>query len=102
MAAAPTHFDSVLDSLTTVIAVEPGKVSDAPAAFGLIDSVELLRRLAAVATVDVLEQIHQSRAFYDQGHANARIMFAHIAEVSGAEAHQLDKIRSGAWSTPVN
>ena len=93
LTAMPAHLDPAIGSLAAVVAVKPGKVAGASAACGLIDSVELLRRLAAVATVDVLEQIHVSRTFYDQGHANARVMFAHIAEVSGAEAHRLDKIR---------
>jgi len=52
-----------------------------------------MRRLAAVAAVDVLHQIVESRAHYEHGHATARIMYAHIADVSGAESHRLDKIR---------
>ncbi len=97
MAAVSAHLDPAIGSLTAVVAgdvaVDVPPVSGSTAARELIDSVELLRRLAAVATVDVLEQIHVSRTFYAQGHANARIMFAHFADVSGAEAHRLDKIR---------
>jgi len=58
-----------------------------------IDLVERDRCLAAVVAVDVLEQIHRSRVFYEQGHANARVMYQHLAGVSGAEAHRLDKVR---------
>lgn len=62
-------------------------------AIALVDDVEHARRIANVAAVDAIEQIHHSRSFYDHGHANARIMFAHIAGVSGAESHRLDKVR---------
>lgn len=93
LTAAPPHLVTAIDSLTTVVRSDVPAVSSSAAALGLIDSVELMRRLTAVATVDVIQQIHESRTFYDQGHASARIMFAHIAQVSGAEAHRLDKIR---------
>ena len=58
-----------------------------------VQAAEHQRRLAAVAAVDVIEHIHTSRVFFDQGHASARIMYQHLAEVSGAEAYRLDKIR---------
>jgi hypothetical protein len=59
----------------------------------LIDAVKHVRRLATVATVDAITQIHLSRVFYDQNHVDARIMFQHVAGVSGAESHRLDKTR---------
>ena len=59
----------------------------------LVAAVEHDLRLAAVAAVDAIEQMHRSRVFYEQGHASARIMYQHLAGVSGAEAHRLDKIR---------
>jgi hypothetical protein len=49
--------------------------------------------LAAVLAVDVLAEIDALRSFYEHGHGNARVMFAHVAGVSGAESHRLDKIR---------
>ena len=62
-------------------------------AIELIDAVEHARRLATVAAVAAIAQIHESRTFYDQGHVDARVMFQHVAGVSGAESHRLDKIR---------
>jgi hypothetical protein len=57
------------------------------------EAVELARRLSAVAAVDVIAAIDASRSFYDHGHASARVMYAHIADVSGAEAFRLDQVR---------
>lgn len=68
-------------------------ISSANQAVVAIDKIEHLRRLAAVAAVDALHQIHESRCYDDHGHANARTMFEHVAEVSGTESHRLDKIR---------
>jgi hypothetical protein len=94
MSARPTsHCDEAIASLTAVVAGGAPMVCASGPAIELIDTVEHMRRLAAVAAVDVLEQIHTARAFYDHGHASARVMFAHIAGVSGAEAYRLDKIR---------
>lgn len=68
-------------------------VGSARQAAGLIDAVERARRLAAVAAVDALTAIDASRVYYEHGHASARVMFAHEAAVSSAEAFRLDKIR---------
>jgi len=91
--AALPHFEQVLTPLADAVACGAPAVSTPSAACDLIDSVELIRRLGAVAAVDVLQQIDQGRAHYEHGHATARIMYAHIADVSGAESHRLDKIR---------
>ncbi|MEM7092692.1 MAG: DUF222 domain-containing protein [Actinomycetota bacterium] len=58
-----------------------------------VDAVELVRRLSAVASVDVMQSIDDSRIFLDQGHASAQVMFAHLAGISGSEAWRLDRIR---------
>lgn len=71
-----------------------------------IEAVETARRLTAVAAVDIIAAIDTERSYYDHGHASARVMYVHIAGVSGAEAFRLDQIRrmvvdadmiSGAW-----
>lgn len=83
----------------------PAMKSSAQAISG-IEEVEMARRMTAVAAVDVIAAIDASRSHYDHGHASARVMYAHIAGVSGAEAFRLDQIRrmvgdacliSGAW-----
>ena len=66
---------------------------DVNAAVDLVEQVERETRLAAVSAVDVMAELDRSRVFYDQGHASARIMYAHVAGVSGSQAHRLDKIR---------
>lgn len=90
--AVTSHLDEAVESLTAV-ARDMHPVGSSQHAIELIDAVEQARRFCAVAAVHALEQIHQSRTFYDHGHANARVMFAHVAGVSGAESHRLDKIR---------
>lgn len=86
-------FSDVIDSLMVVVDGGAPLIGSSKQAVELIDAVERARRLAAVSAVDVLAQIDTSRAFYDHGHASARIMFQHVAGVSGAESHRLDKIR---------
>ena len=88
-----TYCDQALETMSAVVCQGAPSVSTPAGAAGLIGGVERVRRLAAVAAVDVLAQIESSRAFYEYGHANARVMFAHVAGVSGAEAYRLDKIR---------
>ena len=80
-------------SLTAVVADGAGAVGSSKHAISSIEAVERARRLTAIAAVDVLAAIDASRAFYDHGHASARVMYAHIAGVSGAETFRLDQIR---------
>jgi len=110
MSAATSYLDDTVASLTTVVAqgaptLVPGS---SKAAVRLIDTIEQARRLTSVALVDVLTEIETTRCFYDHGHANARVMFQHVAGVSGSEAHRLDQIRrmigaadliAAAWRT---
>ena len=49
---------------------------DVAGAVDLVERVERETRLAAVSAVDVMDELDRSRVFYDQGHANARIMYA--------------------------
>jgi len=98
MSAAVPQLDQAITSLSAVVtgrgAVPPGLTpGTSRPAVDLIDAVEQARRLAAVVAVDAIADIEASRSFYDHGHASARIMFAHVAGVSGAESHRLDKIR---------
>ena len=93
MSVACSHLDPTIGSLRTVVAAGAPVVGGPVAAGELIDAVELARRLAAVAAVDAMQQIHESRAFYEHGHRSAAVMWAHISGESGAEAHRLDKIR---------
>lgn len=58
-----------------------------------IKIAERLRRLSAVAMVDEMQTIDDSRVFLDQGHASARIMVAHLAGISGSDAFRLDRVR---------
>ena len=80
-------------SLAGVVASGAPSVGSSKQAIEGIEAVERARRLAAVAAVDVIAAIDSSRSFYDHGHASARVMYAHIAGVSGAEAFRLDQIR---------
>ena len=80
-------------SLRGLVTSGASAVSTPNQAADAIDRIDCVRRLATVAAVDVLEQIHSSRAYYEHGHANAVVMYAHIAETSGGDAHRLDKIR---------
>lgn len=102
MALAAPQFSTSSDApsiseantvLAGVVAGRAPTTNSASRAVCEIEAVEQSRRLTAVAAVDLLAQIDASRSFYDHGHANARIMFAHVAGVSGAESHRLDKIR---------
>jgi len=93
MAVAVPQLDEAIDSLSAVASTGAPGVGAAAGAVALFDQVEQARRLAAVAAVDAMAHIESARAFYEHGHANARVMFAHIAGVSGSEAHRLDKIR---------
>ena len=70
-----------------------GQSSSGADAARLIDSVEHARRVAAIAAVDAMAQIDRTRSYYDHGHANARIMFQHVAGISGSDSSRLDKIR---------
>ncbi len=88
-----TPIDNAIDSLTQVVAVGCPQVESSKQAIDTIEAVESARRLTAIAAVDVLTSIDLSRSFYDHGHASARVMYAHIAGVSSAEAHRLDQIR---------
>ncbi|MEM7092489.1 MAG: hypothetical protein AAF567_05770 [Actinomycetota bacterium] len=60
---------------------------------GAIAVAERLRRLGVVAVVDAMQAIHDSRVYVDQGHRSAKVMVAHLAGLSGGDAHRLDKIR---------
>ena len=102
MAAARPQLDEAIGLLSAVVQAGPAAlVAGLPSPTGgssgpaveLFDVVEQARRLAAVVAVDAIAQIDACRLFYDHGHANARVMFAHVAGVSGAESHRLDKIR---------
>lgn len=93
MSVAAPQLVEASASLTAVVTAGAPVTSQPAEAVELIGAVEHLRRLAAVAAVDAMQQIHASRTFYEHGHASARVMFAHVASVSGAEAHRLDKIR---------
>jgi len=93
MTVVDPHLDEALDSLRSVTTTGAPGVDTASGAAELFNQVEQARRFAAVAAVDAMAQIESARAFYEHGHANSRVMFAHIAGVSGAEAHRLDKIR---------
>ncbi|MEM7093219.1 MAG: HNH endonuclease signature motif containing protein [Actinomycetota bacterium] len=58
-----------------------------------IQLVERLRRLSAVAAVDLMQRIEDERLHVDQGHVSAKVMMAHLGGVSGPEAFRLDRIR---------
>lgn len=97
MAAVTRQLDTpiglAIHSLTGVVASGAPTVQSSKQAVVEIEAVEHARRLADIAAVDLLAEIHTSRSFYDHGHASARIMFQHNAEVSGAECYRLDQIR---------
>lgn len=68
-------------------------LSGIDAADRAIQLSERLRRLSAVAAVDTMQAVDDSRVFIDQGHASARAMVAHLAGISNSDAFRLDKIR---------
>lgn len=83
----------MVDVVADAVSVGAPRVGSSSQAVELIGVVERARRLMAVSAVDVLDQIHTTGSFYEHGHANARVMFAHVAGVSGTESHRLDQIR---------
>ena len=93
MSAVTAQLDEAIEALHDVASSGAPGVGCSSQAVELFDSVERARRLTAVAAVDAMAQIDAARAFYDHGHANAKVMFAHVAGVSGSEASKLDKIR---------
>lgn len=80
-------------SLRDLVIGDSAPMSTPDDAADAIDQIETVRRLATVAAVDVLEQIHSSKSYYEHGHATARIMYSHIAGASSAQAHRLDQVR---------
>ncbi len=93
MSAAVPYLQKASTSLTEAVACGVPSVGSSKQAIESIEAVERARRLAAIAAVDVIAAIESSRSFYDHGHASARVMYAHIAEVAPAEAFRLDQIR---------
>lgn len=95
------HSDSTTSQTTTgalraLAAVAddgPPLLSTIETACDAIETTERLQRLAAVAMVDVMQAVEDSRTYVDQGHASARVMVAHVAGISGSRAWRLDRIR---------
>jgi len=90
---ASPQIDEANVALAGVVGAGAAALGTAKESVAAIEAVEKTRRLAAVATVDVLAEITNSRSFYEHGHTNARVMFQHVAGVSGSEAHRFDQIR---------
>ncbi len=93
MSAVLPYLQQANSSLTEAVAAGVPSVGSSRQAIDSIEAAERARRLAAIAAVDVIDAIDSSRSYYDHGHASAKVMYAHIAEVAPAEAFRLDQIR---------
>ncbi len=93
MSPVTTEFEAALVAADALADAGVAAVKSTGHAIDVLQAAERLVRLAAVARVDALAQVHSSGVYVAHGHAAAHHMARHLGRTSSADAARADKIR---------